>query len=253
MTAGAVVTMRLLTWNIHKGIGGLDRRYDPDRIVEVIRHHEPDVVLLQEIDEDVPRSRHHRQVDVLGDALGFTHRAFAPNVKLKHGHYGNATLARFPMVHTVNVNLTLKPKKARGALLTELAVPGQDRRFPVHIANWHLGLSALERRWQVAKLLRASALKHLDPHSRLVIAGDANDWSGAVGRWLVKRGGFTPASGIGNRRTRTWPAWRPVGALDCVYGRGALQFRHHFTSRLKLAREASDHLPLVVDLDLDPR
>lgn len=245
--------MRVLTWNIHKGIGGLDRRYDPDRVVEVIRHHEPDVVMLQEIDEDVPRSRHHRQVDVLGAACGYEHRAFAPNVKLRRGHYGNATLSRFPIVSSVNVNLTLRPKKARGALVTEIVVPWGEHRLAVHFANWHLGLAALERRWQVGKLISAQAIAHLNQRSRLVIAGDANDWSGAVGRWLVKRAGFTAASGIGTRRTRTWPAWRPVGALDAVYVRGPLHFSHHFTSRLKLAREASDHLPLIVDIELEPR
>ena len=54
---------RLLTWNIHKGIGGIDRRYRPDRIVEVIRHYEPDVVLLQEVDEGA----HHRLVLGIAD------------------------------------------------------------------------------------------------------------------------------------------------------------------------------------------
>ena len=85
------------------------------------------------------------------------------------------------------------------------------------------------------------------------MAGDANDWSGAIGRYLVRKAGFASVVGKGTRRTRTWPAWRPVGALDCVYIRGALHFQHHFVSRMKLAREASDHLPLIVDLDLDPR
>ena len=245
--------MRLLTWNIHKAIGGLDRRYDPDRVIEVIRHHEPDIVVLQEIDEDVPRSRRHRQVDVLGDALGYSHRAFAPNVTLTHGHYGNATLSRFPVLHWVNVGLTLRPKKARGALVTEVVVPVGEHHFSLHVVNWHLGLSGMERRWQVARLMAAAPLTHLDMRSRVVIAGDANDWSGAVGRWLVKRAGFTAVTGLGNRRTRTWPSWRPVGALDCVYARGALRIEHHFASRLKLARDASDHLPRIADLDLDPR
>ena len=61
---------RLLTYNIHKGIGGIDRRYRPERVVEAIAHCQPDIVLLQEVDDGVPRSSHHRQVDLLGDALG---------------------------------------------------------------------------------------------------------------------------------------------------------------------------------------
>ena len=38
--------LRVLTWNIHKGIGGVDRRYRPERVIEVIAHYEPDLVLL---------------------------------------------------------------------------------------------------------------------------------------------------------------------------------------------------------------
>ena len=40
--------LRLMTYNIHKGIGGVDRRYDLQRIIDVIRHYDPDIVFLQE-------------------------------------------------------------------------------------------------------------------------------------------------------------------------------------------------------------
>ncbi len=41
--------IRLVIYNIHKCIGGIDRRYDLPRIVEVINHYRPDIVLLQEV------------------------------------------------------------------------------------------------------------------------------------------------------------------------------------------------------------
>ena len=68
---------RLLTYNIHKGIGGVDRRYRPERIVETIGHYEPDIVFLQEVDDGVPRSRRDRQVDLLAEALELPHRGQA--------------------------------------------------------------------------------------------------------------------------------------------------------------------------------
>ena len=46
------------------------RRYRPGRIIETLARYDPDVVLLQEVDDGVPRSRRDRQVDLLGDALG---------------------------------------------------------------------------------------------------------------------------------------------------------------------------------------
>ena len=42
--------MRLLSWNIHKGIGGRDRRYSLQRIIDCIDHEHPDLVCLQEVD-----------------------------------------------------------------------------------------------------------------------------------------------------------------------------------------------------------
>jgi endonuclease/exonuclease/phosphatase family metal-dependent hydrolase len=41
--------VRVLTWNIHKGLG-LDGRRDLERIVARISRHEPDVIAVQEVD-----------------------------------------------------------------------------------------------------------------------------------------------------------------------------------------------------------
>ena len=48
--------MRLLTYNIHKGIGGRDRRYSLERIIDVIEAENPDLICLQEVDRHVRRS-----------------------------------------------------------------------------------------------------------------------------------------------------------------------------------------------------
>ena len=53
--------MRLLSYNIHKGIGGRDRRYRIERIIRVIEEESPDLVCLQEVDRNVRRSRHDDQ------------------------------------------------------------------------------------------------------------------------------------------------------------------------------------------------
>ena len=53
--------MRILSYNIHKGIGGRDRRYSLERIFAVIEAEAPDVICLQEVDRNVPRSRSHDQ------------------------------------------------------------------------------------------------------------------------------------------------------------------------------------------------
>ncbi|MCZ7596511.1 MAG: endonuclease/exonuclease/phosphatase family protein [Gammaproteobacteria bacterium] len=245
--------MRLLTWNIHKGIGSLDRRYDLERVVAVIRHYDPDIVALQEVDHEVPRSRSERQAAVLAESLAMPHRVFAPNVFLKYGSYGNATLSRHAISRSRNIDLTLPGKKARGALYTEIRVQTGDRRRTLHVINVHLGLSGMERRWQVRTLLGADELTRLDPASRVIIVGDTNDWSGALARGRLRQSGFECVTGTGRRASLTFPSWQPIGALDRVFARGALGCEHHRRSRLALARFASDHLPVVVDIDLVAR
>src|SRR5206468_2107075 len=51
--AAGKMAMRLLTYNIHKGVGGSDRRYRLERAVAVIAAEEPDLVCLQEVDRHV--------------------------------------------------------------------------------------------------------------------------------------------------------------------------------------------------------
>jgi len=244
--------MRLLTWNIHKGIGGVDRRYAPGRVAAVLRHYDPDVLLLQEVDDGVPRSAGDRQVDLLGDVLDYAHRAFGPNVWLKAGCYGNATLSRHRILAQSNLDLTFPLKKPRGALYTELEVHEGGHRFTLHVVNVHLGLSGVERRWQARRLLATPTLASLEAHSRLIVAGDTNDWSGGLPAVLLARDRLQCVTGCGTRATRTFPAWGPMGALDRVFLRGPLRCEHHFSARTDLARRASDHLPIVADLSLLP-
>ncbi|MDC1142870.1 endonuclease/exonuclease/phosphatase family protein, partial [Planctomycetota bacterium] len=88
--------MRLLTYNIHKGIGGRDRRYRLRRIIDVIADAHADIVCLQEVDCGVRRSKYQDQPEVLGHELGFSHVAFQLNHAIKGGGYGNCILSRFP-------------------------------------------------------------------------------------------------------------------------------------------------------------
>jgi endonuclease/exonuclease/phosphatase family metal-dependent hydrolase len=48
----------------------------------------------------------------------------------------------------------------------------------------------------------------------------------------------------------TFPAYLPVRPLDGVFLRGDLEARGISVPKTKLAKQASDHLPLVADLNL---
>lgn len=241
--------LRLLTYNIHKGIGGLDRRYRPERTIAVLGHYIPDVVLLQEVDVGARRSQGDRQSDLIGQALEMPHRAFFPNVHVRGGGaYGNAVLSRFPITAARNIDLTYPGRKRRSALHVVLNVPGQHGGRPraVHVFNLHLGLAEFERIWQLSLFFADHPFAGLGPRSPVIVGGDLNDLWGRFGRTRFEPAGFH----VPQRPTRTFPAWAPVRALDAVYVRGNIKVLHLFRSHLRLARFASDHLPLYTELQL---
>jgi endonuclease/exonuclease/phosphatase family metal-dependent hydrolase len=237
----------LVTYNIHKGIGGVDRRYRPERIIETLEHHRPDIVLLQEIVDGVPRSGNHRQVDLFGDALSLPHRSYQPNVKLRKGTYGNAILSRFPLSDVHHIELTIPLKKRRRALAGRCHLAGKDgHTHTLLIINAHLGLAGFERNIQIRRILEGDVLKRTHHQTAVIVAGDMNDvWHGQ-GRKLFVPAGFQPATGP----IRTFPAFLPMRALDRIYYRGRVRLHNAHASRTAAARRASDHLPLVAEFEM---
>jgi endonuclease/exonuclease/phosphatase family metal-dependent hydrolase len=236
--------LRLVTWNIHKGIGR-DGRYDLGRIVHVLRELSADVVCLQEVDEGVSRSSFDKQAQRLADELGYPHAALGLNVRVEGGAYGNLTLSRHPIDDVHNLDLTVPPKKRRSALVTRIHA-GPPRGWLV--ANVHLGLMHLERKMQVRRLL-GHVFDGAPEDQPLVIAGDWNEWGsrlvrGVVGPWGFHVGRPDPSG----KPHRTFPSGRPVAALDRIVYRAPVRCRHVACLVDERTKIASDHLPLVVEL-----
>lgn len=236
---------RLITYNIHKGIGGVDRRYRLERIIETMAHYEPDIVFMQEVADGMPRSRRHHQVELVGEALALQHSAYQRNVELSEGHYGNAILSRFPLFDINDIDLTVPPKKRRRALIASCRIRQQHERTML-LMNTHLGLAGFERALQVRRILNCERLRHTHRATPVVLGGDYNDVYGTLNKRFMAPNGFQAAS----PRARTFPAVMPMHTLDHIYYRGELTMHHSFPCRRQIARQASDHLPLVVDFEL---
>jgi endonuclease/exonuclease/phosphatase family metal-dependent hydrolase len=246
--------LRVVTYNIHRAIG-VDRRFLPQRIADILLHVHADVVMLQEVDEGVPRSRELDLAKELATAAGYPHYAVGHNVTLRKGRYGNATLSRFPIMMERNIDLTVGNRKRRGCQHTRIAVetPSRRRLYRLEVFNLHLGLSARERHQQLQLLSRSSELTRLPDGAACIVAGDFNDWRSLLVPELVGGLGFNSASAPRGERLRsipTFPAFFPQGALDRIYFRGALDLLWVSRCRHDLAQIASDHLPLIADLEL---
>ena len=245
--------LRIMTYNIHRAIG-VDRRFRPDRIVRIAEHHAPDVLMLQEVDDGVPRTRERDLGRDLAEALGFSYFVVGHNVALRKGRYGNATLSRYPILRERNIDLTIDSRKSRGCQHTTIEVEkirGHPHMFDVF--NLHLGLSAQERARQIGLLVRSKEFSDLDPGQASIIGGDFNDWRSLLHpiftdilqcECITQRGqGF-------NSALPTYPSFSPRGGLDRIYYRGPIRALAARTCRLRLSRVASDHLPVIADFEL---
>src|SRR5437588_4895954 len=106
--------MRLMTYNIHKGIG-TDRRYRLERVVAVIAAEAPDVICLQEVDRNARRSRHDDQPALLADRLRAAARLYQLNAPHGEGGYGNLLLSRWPIREAREASLRYRRRVPRGA------------------------------------------------------------------------------------------------------------------------------------------
>jgi endonuclease/exonuclease/phosphatase family metal-dependent hydrolase len=237
--------MRLLSYNIHKGIGGRDRLYRLQRIIEVVEAENPDLICLQEVARHARRSHFDDQPALLCRYFKTTSFCYQPNVHLRSGMYGNLILSRWPIVRKHQISLRLNTKKPRGAQLVVVDTP----EGALHLVNYHLGLGEKERHWQVEHLLNHHLFRESIDLPTL-IAGDCNDWRNTLHCAGFDLHGFqhvtTPIS-----RFRSFPAYLALGSLDKAFCRGKVFVRHARVVHSRLAKRASDHLPLAIDFHLD--
>ena len=237
-----------MTYNIHKCVGGVDRRLDPSRIAETIAYYGPAIVLLQEVASPKEGGSDKKQVDILGDRLGYPHRAYFPNVARRGGHYGNAILSLYPITEINHIDLTVPLKKRRSVIHARIRLrraSGQGRTINVY--NLHLGLSGLERKSQLRRFLTSHPFAHLHARAPIIVGGDFNDVWGTLGNKILEPAGFRGAA----QRLRTFPAFLPMRGLDAFYVRGDIRLTHAQRAHTAVSRRASDHLPVIADMVLD--
>ncbi|MBP1964876.1 LamG-like jellyroll fold domain-containing protein [Paenibacillus aceris] len=94
--ADSIPKVRVLTYNIHHG-AGTDGVLNLGRIADVIKSANPDIVALQEVDVNVPRSGTVDQAKKLGELTGMN-VGFGKAINLSGGEYGTAILSRHPII-----------------------------------------------------------------------------------------------------------------------------------------------------------
>lgn len=237
-------TIRVATYNIHKCVG-IDRRYSPERIADVLRELDADVIGLQEVVCHSDRGLREHQAEFLASELGM-HFSMGENRKHFGGDYGNATLSRFPITSSKNHDISVIRREPRGCLCTGIGV-SDERSF--HFVNLHLGTSFFERRHQVRKLLMNHVLDDPGIVGTRIIAGDFNEWVSGLATHLFKTKfeSVDPKLHLGT--LRTFPGIAPLLHLDHIYFDRAFTLRRAALHKSRRSLLASDHLPIVAEFE----
>lgn len=241
--------LRLMTYNVHRCVG-VDRRLDVERVAEVIADMKPDVVALQELDVGRRRTGGVDQAHRLAEILGMRSH-FHAALSVENERYGDAILTALPE-HLVKAGSLpgyhrLKGLEPRGALWVALDL-GEGRRLQV--INTHLGLVPREQQIQAAALIGEKWLASEDFAPPAVLLGDFNATPfSATYRLLASV--LRDAQAESERApTATFPSGFPLLRIDHVFLAGEIKVVSVESPYDAKARVASDHLPLVVELDL---
>ncbi len=245
--------LRVLSYNMHRAIG-VDRLFRPERIAKVIRHHQADIVLLQEVDVGVPRSKGLDLAKEMAEAAGYPYYVTGLNVKLNKGMYGNTTLSKFPITQAHNIDLTVGRHKARGCQYASIQISNSSASpRNIEVFNLHLGLTPQERVRQIGILSNSKEFSSLSPEIPCLVGGDFNDWRtllAPIFTDILNFGCATNHSRGYHNPFLTYPAFSPTGGLDKIFYRGPMELVKRRRCWMGITRLASDHLPVIAEFKL---
>jgi endonuclease/exonuclease/phosphatase family metal-dependent hydrolase len=246
--------LRLVTYNV-RHCRGTDGRVAPERIARVIADLEPDIVALQEVDVGRARTDGLDQAEEIARLVGmFSH--FHPALHIEEERYGDALLTHLPSrlrrADALPGLLQRPGLEPRGALWVEMTAGD----VALQVLTTHFGLLGAERIAQAEALLGPDWLGDPACRAPTVLLGDFNatGWSRAyrrLGRRLTDARRLT-----GERRWRrggaSFPSRFPLLRIDHVFVSERVAVERVAVVDTPLARQASDHLPVLAEIRIGP-
>lgn len=226
-----MITTRIMTYFVRHCCGS-DGQVSPDRIAEVIAEGAPDIVALQDLDGGTTND----QLEYLGKRLGMQTYAGGDAS-------GNAYLSYYPLKGIQPYDL------GNGGVCLRADADIQGKRL--HLLNLRLKTGRRERQQQISSLLGPDLLGDRALTCPTLILGDFADYYWGAGTLALN---LNLTRGVRTLWRGTYPAWCPVVDRDRAYYRGHLRIVDTTILRSKRARQASNHLPVILTTQItDPR
>lgn len=245
--------IRIATFNTHKGFTHFNAHFSLPKQREFLRALNVDVVFLQEVQNK--HTKHpqlldalstENQLEYLADSV-WPEFAYGKNAVYPDGHHGNAILSKFPIVMSLNQDISAHRIEQRGMLHCQIAMPNMNKH--VHAICLHLGLFSTWRRQQLAYVADYIE-QHIPRDAPLIIAGDFNDWcsreGNAFSQRLILQEAFKHSAG---GYAKTFPACFPMLRMDRIYTRGFDIAEANAHTGIEFLR-LSDHAVLTAALTL---
>ena len=233
--------LKIATYNIHKGFSHFNRRVVMHELRERLRELDADIMFLQEVQGEHPghvaRYRNYPEGGQHEFIAGETwvHSVYGKNSVYEAGHHGNAILSRFPILQSLNTDVSAHRFESRGLLHCEIDLAGRQpveregggaagypSAYPlrVHCLCVHFGLFAKGKREQTRMLIQY-VLENIPPDAPLIIAGDFNDWRNEISHALAGKLEVHDVFHLHKGSlARSYPARLPLFRLDRIYVRG---------------------------------
>ena len=243
-----MATLKIATYNIHKGFSHFNRRMVLHELRERLRELNADIVFLQEVQGkntgDAQRHENYPvlpQHEFLAEKI-WPHRVYGKNAVYEEGHHGNAILSRYPIARWGNQDVSAHRFESRGILHCEINLP--DTGQPLNCICVHFGLFKHGRGQQFNALVER--IKRMVPEGApLVIAGDFNDWNNHASRFLAQELQVHEVFDAHHGKlARSYPAGLPLLRMDRIYVRGL----DVSCSDVYAWRKISDHAALSATL-----
>ncbi|WP_264738899.1 endonuclease/exonuclease/phosphatase family protein [Cytobacillus firmus] len=244
-TKDKAIQVKVMSYNIHHA-EGVDAILDLERIAKVIEDSGAEIIGLQEVDNHwSDRSELEDQAKWLADRLDmhFTYVANLDLDPLNHGEprrqYGTAVLSKYPIIQAENYPLSkIGNTEQRGLSETVINVNGHHLNF----YNTHLALTAAERTIQVQEIIEITS-KTEGPK---VIMGDLNARPDSLEMQPLYA--HYKDSFADQNDAYTIPSENPTRRIDYIFTSNEIQTANAEV----ISTIASDHLPIVTEITLDP-
>lgn len=244
-------SIRVLVYNIHAGkdAAGVDNL---ERVAAIVRESRADIAMLQEVDRGTTRSGKVDQVARLAALTGF-HAAFGKTLSFQGGDYGIAVLSRREILSDTLLRLPVNPPQERSGAGYEprgaLRATVTTALGEAHVLNTHIDASREDtyRLQEARELLRIGA--ELSARGRIVLlGGDLNSEPTSAVIAMLTAAGWKDSWGCGQGNGFSFPASVPVKRIDYLMLPPGLRCR---TANV-IATEASDHRPVVFEIERTP-